>query len=132
MVGTVFQGVYYDYSPRWYSRVGNTLVHTMLVNAFMPIIFEGMANAMDWFFISKDSGVWCNCGKGKGERFYSTKQKQIYALIDLYAGPDHIIHFKYAGILNVTFVTMMYGLGLPILFPIALLSYFIYWAVERY
>ena len=27
---------------------------------------------------------------------------------------------------------MMYGLGLPILFPIALLSYFIFWLVERY
>ena len=53
-------------------------------------------------------------------------------MIDLYAGPDYIIHFKYSGIINVTFVTMMYGIGLPILFPIALLSYFIYWAVERY
>ena len=63
---------------------------------------------------------------------YSTKSKQIYALFDLYAGPKYIIHFKYSGILNVTFVTMLYGLGLPLLFPIALLSYFIFWATERY
>ena len=27
---------------------------------------------------------------------------------------------------------MMYGLGLPILFPIAAISYFIFWVVERY
>lgn len=53
-------------------------------------------------------------------------------MIELYAGPDYIIHFKYSGILNVTYVTMMYGIGLPLLFPIALLSYFVYWAVERY
>ena len=27
---------------------------------------------------------------------------------------------------------MMYGVGMPILFPIAGLSYFIFWLVERY
>ena len=27
---------------------------------------------------------------------------------------------------------MMYGLGLPILFPVAALSYFVFWATERY
>ena len=42
------------------------------------------------------------------------------------------MHFKFSNILNVTYVTMVYGLGLPLLFPIALLSYFIFWAVERY
>lgn len=52
--------------------------------------------------------------------------------MDLYSGPEYIIHFKYSALLNVTFVTMMYGLGLPILFPIAALSYFIFWATERY
>ena len=132
VLGSVFSGVYYDYSPAWYARVGNTLVHTMLVNAFMPIIFESMTNGLTWLSIARDSGIWCAFGKKAGERYYQTKQKQIYALIDLYAGPDYIIHFKYSGIINVTFVTMMYGVGLPILFPIALLSYFIYWAVERY
>ena len=52
--------------------------------------------------------------------------------MDLYSGPDYIVHFKYSGILNVTFVTMFYGLGLPILFPIAMLSYLIFWMTERY
>ena len=50
----------------------------------------------------------------------------------MYAGPEYIIHFKYSGILNVTYVTLMYGLGLLLLFPIALLSYIIFWLVERY
>ena len=34
--------------------------------------------------------------------------------------------------MNVTFITMMYGLGLPILFPIAAFSYFVLWLIERY
>ena len=35
-------------------------------------------------------------------------------------------------LLNITYVTMMYGLGLPILFPIAAFSYFVFWVTERY
>ena len=104
----------------------------MFVNAFMPIIFEGLTCLMRWFFIAVDSRICCQFGKSSNERYYHTRQKQIYALIDLYAGPEYIIHFKYSGILNVTYVTMMYGLGLPLLFPIAFLSYFIFWVVERY
>ena len=52
--------------------------------------------------------------------------------MDLYTGPEYIVHYKYSGILNVTYVTMLYGLGLPALFPIAFLSYFIFWATERF
>ena len=42
--GTIFGEVYYDYSPKWYANIGNTLVSTMLLNAFMPLIFESLAN----------------------------------------------------------------------------------------
>jgi hypothetical protein len=43
---------------------------------------------------------------------------------DLYSGSDYVIHFKYAGVLNITFITMMYGIGMPILFPVAAFNYF--------
>ena len=52
--------------------------------------------------------------------------------MDLYSGPEFIIHYKYSGILNVTYVTMFYGPGLPILFPIAVISYIIIYCIERY
>ena len=52
--------------------------------------------------------------------------------MDLYTCPDHIIHYKYSGLLNVTYVTFMYGLGLPMLFPIAFISFFIFWLSERW
>lgn len=50
----------------------------------------------------------------------------------MYSGPSYIVHFKYSAIFNVTFVTMMYGLGLPILFPIAVLNYVIFYLLERW
>ena len=54
---------------------------------------------------------------------------QLYT--DLYSGPEYFIHFKYSGILNVAFVTMMYGVGLPILYPIAAFTYFNLYTLER-
>jgi len=41
------------------------------------------------------------------------------------------MHYKYSTILNVCFVTFMYGFGLPILFPVAVLSIAILYFVEK-
>ena len=72
------------------------------------------------------------CRMNKEQRAYHTKSTQIYQYLDLYSGPTHIIHYKYSLLLNTCYVTMLYGLGLPILFPIAAFSYFVFWATERY
>lgn len=50
----------------------------------------------------------------------------------MYSGPKYFIHLKYAGFLNVLYVTCLYGVGLPILFPIAALYYLILWMHERW
>jgi hypothetical protein len=34
-------------------------------------------------------------------------------------GKDMPIHFKYSDMLNITFLAMLYGLGMPIMFPMA-------------
>jgi len=43
-----------------------------------------------------------------------------------------MIHFRYSAILNMAFVSMMYGVGLPLLFPIGLFAYTILYIVERF
>lgn len=52
--------------------------------------------------------------------------------MEIYSGPVFFIHYKYSSILNITFVTMMYGVGLPVLFPIAAISMAGLYAVEKY
>jgi hypothetical protein len=51
--------------------------------------------------------------------------------VDIYSGPLYFIHYKYSAILNITFVTFMYGLGLPILFPVAVLAFLVLYWVEK-
>jgi hypothetical protein len=50
----------------------------------------------------------------------------------MYSGPSYIVYVKYSSILNVVYVTMMYGIGMPILFPIAVATLGIHWIHERY
>lgn len=49
----------------------------------------------------------------------------------LYSGADYVIHFKYSGILNICYITMMYGVGMPILFPLAALNFMNQYICER-
>ena len=102
----------------------------MLLNAFMPPIFEALTAFLCWASRTWDNG--CRCCKPAKDRAYMTSTSQIYKYLELYSGPNYIIHYKYSGVLNIVFVTMLYGIGLPMLFPIAFLSLFIIYATERY
>jgi hypothetical protein len=65
------------------------------------------------------------CGKAK------TKLQTIQAFVNLYSGPEYMMHFKYAGMLNIIFVTFMYGLAVPLLFPLSFLFFAVSYMVER-
>ncbi len=60
-----------------------------------------------------------------------TNKTTIQQYVEIYSGPVFFIHYKYSSILNITFVTMMYGLGIPILFPIAAISFLTLYLVEK-
>lgn len=62
---------------------------------------------------------------------YKTKTTTMSKYLDLYGGSDYIIDTKLASVLNLNFITMMYGVGMPILFPIAALNFFNQWVCER-
>jgi len=124
----LFNGPFYDYTEGWYARVGHMIVQTMCINSIMPLGIEFMPIATKWFFQRRDQS-W---KEDHTQRLYTTKTSQIYQYMDLYSGPEFLIHFRYSSILNITFVTMMYGLGLPILFPIAAFAYFILYLCARY
>ena len=104
----------------WFRSIGNTVVSTMFFNAFFPLLEAGGYFALRIFFRLLDRG--CSCNK------YKTKKTSIQSYIDTYTGPYYLMHYKYSTLLNIVFVTFMYGLGIPILFPIACLSIVILYA----
>ena len=42
------------------------------------------------------------------------------------------MHYKYSAIMNIVFITMMFGVGLPILFPLASVSLMFMYFLEKY
>jgi hypothetical protein len=116
-------GAFADFNDMWFRSIGNTLVGTMYLNAFFPIIEALGYWALRILFRFLDKG--CSCDK------YKTKKTSIQSYIDTYTGPIYLMHYKYSALLNIVFVTFMYGLGMPVLFPIAILSFVIMYAQEK-
>jgi len=116
-------GNYKDFIPDWYTVVGYKITQTMLINAFMPFVEITIAYSKLNVFRRMDRS-WT-------KDTYKTKKTSMQLYIDLYSGPEYMIHFKYSGILNVCFITMMYGMGIPILFIVAALTYFNLYSVEK-
>jgi len=52
--------------------------------------------------------------------------------IDLYSGPEYSLHYKYSFVLNIVYITFMFGAGMPILFPIAFIALTIFYVMEKY
>jgi hypothetical protein len=72
-----------------------------------------------------DSGFYC-CRREK-----KTKKVTLQQYVNLYAGPTYAIHFKYSSIMLQVFVSFLYGMFLPILFPICLFGLICMYFTER-
>lgn len=117
------KGTYYDYFPAWYSDVGMKILQTMIVNSIMPYVTLVTGFAIPWVKRKLDRKF--------GNDPYVTKKTSMAQYKILYSGTDYLVHFKYAGVLNIVYITMMYGIGIPLLFPIAAFNFFNQYLTER-
>ena len=83
-----------------------------------------------WFW-GRQKFDQCLCCESEN-RLEHTKRRHIHDYIDLYLGPEYIVNYRLSWLIAVTYVTMMYGIGLPLLFPIAFLSFLVIYVTERY
>jgi len=118
-----FVGPYYDYEPEWYAAVGFLILKTMIINAFLP--FSGLA--MGYFIPLLKRKMDMKFGKNR----YVTKKTSMIAYKKLWSGGEYIMHVKDSGILLIVFVTSMYGVGMPLLFPVAALTLLINFSVRE-
>ena len=100
----------------------------MLIQAFMPYIefciFFSLKKVSQW----RDKGFPC-CPRGEGEN--KTKKITNAQYINLYAGPDYLMHFRYSSVIVQVYVAFMYGLMMPIIFPIVMVGIFNLYVMER-
>jgi len=112
-----------DFNSVWFKSVGNTLISAMIFNGVFPVIDFFMFFGLRLLFRLLDSS--CTL------KMYKTKKTSIQGYLNCYLGPEYLLHYKYSAILNYTFVTFLYGFGLPMLFPVAFFSFFVLYFVEK-
>lgn len=107
----------------FFRTIGNTLISTMMFNAIYPLIdfFMNWGIRLAMRFLDR----------GCSRSAYNTKKTSIRMYENLYSGPSYLMHYKYSTILNITFVTFMYGFGIPYLFPAAIYALAILYFVEK-
>lgn len=113
-------------TENWYLTIGPALISTMIINSVYVYIDFGIAFATKFAFKALDQGG-CLCCKSR-----KTKKTTIQSYVNLYSGPPHSMNYKYALILNTVFITFMFGLALPILFPIAAFTFLNLYIMERF
>ena len=109
-----FKGPYYDYMPMWFIDVGLKIQLAMTINMIMPIIGIVITFAVPLLKRKIDN-------KNTDDPFVTRSTTlQWYKFFN---GPgEYMIHFKYSDALNVCFVCLLYGLAIPMLFPIAAIT----------
>jgi hypothetical protein len=95
----------------------------MVINAIMPCV-----NTVVGFVVPM---IKQKLDNGNTDDVYNTKQTSMGKFKAIYSGVEYLIHFKYSDALNITYITFMYGLGMPILFPVAALNLFLTYLGER-
>jgi len=111
-----------DFNSLWFRSVGDVIVAAMVFNLYYPIIEVAMYWGLRVFFRCLDRG--CKC---RGP----TKSTSIQGYVSVYQGPLYYMHYKYSSILTIVYMTMMYGFGMPVLFPIAMVSFVVLYFVEK-
>ena len=116
-------GIESDFDKTWFKVIGNTIVGTMIFSAVFPLL-----EACGFFGLRLLMRI---LDRGCSLDPYKTKKTSIQAYINTYAGPLYLMHFKYSALLNIIFVTMTYGYGIPILFPVAAFGILVLYLVEK-
>lgn len=111
-----FRGPFSDYMPQWYLDVGMKIIITYFVQGLLPFILLVKVVVVSELKFRLDT----RCTKDP----YVTKKSTMQNYKAIYFGEDWPIHFRYSEALNITFLAMLYGIGMPIMFPMAALILF--------
>jgi hypothetical protein len=113
-----------DFNESWFLTMGETITASMIFGTWFPIVLE----VINKLIRSLKRGLdYCKRGENT-----TTKTKTLQEYINLFSGPEYFMHYKYSSILNTTFIAMIYGAGMPVLFPIAGITLGILFMLEKF
>ena len=108
-------GKYSDFSPSWYDNVGTALIATMIINLLSPHVYD----------------VVCGlryCSRVRNPELSAPTQRDLNRAV---LGPLNDPAIRYAQIFNTLFVCFVFSTGLPLMIPIAALSFLLFFWVDK-
>jgi hypothetical protein len=117
----VFKGRFDEFSVEWYKLVGSA----MCVQLMLLVVSTNVSNLGFAFMASVtrflDRGCCC-CGSWRTKKLTLEDYQQVNT------GSAVDFDYKYANLLTVVYLTMLYGSGIPIMYLIAAVYFFVsYW-----
>lgn len=108
-------GSYSDFTTGWYQTVGTALVTTMLINIGSPHVYWILAACYFWRTTSNPD-------------LTAPTQRELNEKM---VGPGYDWALRYAIIYNTLFVCYTFSAGMPIMIPIAFVSFAIFYYIEK-
>lgn len=126
----ILNGNYADFNTKWYKNVGAALSFTLLVNVFTPQMSKLSLPLIKVFLRCLDRG--CGFKLKKDEDGVYTKKALQSDLENLYTGAEISAFYVYAQYFVAMWSVMSYSGGMPCLYPIGCLNFFVLYWVYKY
>lgn len=127
-LSVIFSGQYPDFTFDWYFKVGSLFTQTLLIVGLSPVAEATVFHCLRLLKKRKDCGYLFAPPPGTT---LTTKATSVQQFVNIYSGPDMLFHFRYANITVTVFMAMIYGFGIPLLFPIALFNLCVQYTMDR-
>ena len=118
------RGEFTDFSQDWYASVGVSITLTMCLNIILPHGPPMLAWLKTKVNRCRDRSCTCDHHRTK-----CITQRQLN---NTYLGPKMLLDERYAQAFNVIFVCLTFSTGLPILLPVAMVSFIVSFWVDKF
>lgn len=112
-----------DFSEQWYRTTGMLIMRTMLIAAVYPVMEFCGFWSLAQFKRLRDRNYTSDV--------FQTQMPSVSTYVEMYSGPEYMIHFRYSAILLQVGVSFLYGAAMPLLYPIAGLAFFVLYIWEH-
>ena len=120
----ILQGSYEDFSSMWYIDVGTQILIAMILEMGAPHAVPVMQYI--WTNITRCHDRGCSFNKTRSKKLLQQEYEELYI------GPEFQLDVRLAQIVAITWVTFMYSSGMPVLFILVALNFFMIFWVDKF
>jgi hypothetical protein len=118
-------GSFTDFTSKWYTTVGSSIVLTMGLNIISPNIMPFIKYLIHECKMRSDRGCHC-CDSTRSKKLTQSDYNSMFI------GPDWLISDRYGQLLNVIFITFIFSSFMPILYWFAAANFVIVYWVDKF